>query len=129
MNRIANSFVPVVAAALFVMCGCGKRMNSVTEATGPQTNLQMNLEFMTSEAVMDTARRKPQQILHIAQDLAKTKGYALHEYLEVKIDFDPQDKKHPWTVFFDHNPPARPGEHFLVWVDDATGEAQLMTGE
>ena len=34
-----------------------------------------------------------------------------------------------WTLFFEQKPPARPGGHFQVWIDDATRKADVMPGE
>ena len=88
-----------------------------------------NIQFINEQGGLSTPRMEPEQVLRIAKDAAKAKGYALDEYLDVKLEFTPQHTNHQWTVFFEHNSPARPGAHFLVWVNDKTGEAQLMHGE
>lgn len=96
---------------------------------GKSPTIGNNIQFVNEQGGTSTARMTPDQVLQTAKEAAKTKGYALGDYLDVKIEFTPQHKNRQWAVFFQRNSPALPGAHFLVWINDETGEAELMRGE
>lgn len=64
------------------------------------------------------------EAIRIAAEAAVSSGYVLAEYEEPRVEYE-----HPrWTVLYEGRV-ATPGNHFLVWVDDETGEPQVMAGE
>ncbi len=76
----------------------------------------------------DGARLSKAEAIRIAQKEAAKRGYRLSRYEapHARYEFTRKDKS--WTIFYDGKVP-KPGNHFLVWVDDRTGEARVMPGE
>ena len=69
------------------------------------------------------------EVIHIAEDTAKAKGYKLSDYDMTGCHYEFIGKDHTWWVFFELKPPGFPGGHFLVWIDDETKKAELRGGQ
>ena len=82
---------------------------------------------MASQELMETANHSVKQVKKIAKRTAQKEDISMGQYSIETIDYKPESKNH-WTVFFEGHPKLI-GDHFLVWVNDKTGEAQLMWGE
>ena len=81
-----------------------------------------------SSASKATTRLKPQEAIRLASVAAKKRGVDLSTYKLSSICFDGTGKRGTWSVFFIGRQ-LRPGNHFLVFVQDATGAAEYMPGE
>lgn len=115
----------VLAGSVIGLTGCMHKGAVADRSRGADDSL----EFVDAEGILNTSRMTPDQVVEIANEAAKAKGYVLDKYLNPKIEFSPQHKGREWMVFFERNFTAPPGAHFLVWIDDETGEALLMSGE
>ena len=75
-----------------------------------------------------TAQLSEDEVIRISNRAAEREGLRLADYgaPEVHFEFTSPDKT--WTVFYEDKI-GRPGHHFLVVVDDATGKPQVMHGE
>src|SRR5437773_10132051 len=76
----------------------------------------------------DGARLSQAQAVRIAAEAATKHGYRLTDYKDPQAHYQFTRKDMTWSVFYDGRVPM-PGHHFLVWVDDRTGEARVMPGE
>jgi hypothetical protein len=68
------------------------------------------------------------KVIRIAKQTAQLQGRNLRDYQEPEAHYEFTRKDSSWSVFFDGRIPM-PGNHFLVTVDDRTGEAVLQGGE
>jgi hypothetical protein len=69
------------------------------------------------------------EVLQIAEEKAKSEGYDVRKYNMTGCYYEFTRKDHTWTVFYELKPPAPPGEHFMVSIDDQTKKASLARGE
>lgn len=68
----------------------------------------------------------------IAGNAAVAEGYALDVFPVRSVESvgpDGGSFAGMWRVTFEHVPPTPPGGHFTVYVDPASGRAQLFHGE
>lgn len=87
-----------------------------------------NVQFRDDQGIVRISQMTPDQVLHIAKQSAMAAGYVPDDY-KAELQFTPQHTDHQWTVSFQRHAPTPPGVHFLVWVNDETGKAQLMRGQ
>jgi hypothetical protein len=73
-------------------------------------------------------RLSENEVIAIANNAAERAGHILSEYDKPRAKFNFVSKDSTWTVFYDGKIPA-PGNHFMIWVKDQTGETQVMEGE
>ena len=69
------------------------------------------------------------EVLRIAEEIAKAKGYNIHKYNMTGCHYEYTLKNHTWTVFYELKPPTPPGGHFTVSIDDQTKKATLTRGK
>jgi hypothetical protein len=69
------------------------------------------------------------EVLQIAEATAKSEGYDVSKYNMTGCHYEFTRKDHTWTVFYELKPPAPPGGHFMVSIDDQTKKASLAHGE
>jgi hypothetical protein len=67
-------------------------------------------------------------VVALANREASRRGYDLTKYEKPRPAYEFTRKDQIWTVFYDGKQ-KRPSNHFQVWVNDVTGECQLMSGE
>ncbi len=68
------------------------------------------------------------QAVGIAGKAAVKHGYRLADYKDPQAHYEFTRKDKTWSVFYDCKVPM-PGHHFLVSVDDRTGEARVVPGK
>ena len=73
-------------------------------------------------------RLTPKEAIALASKAARKQGINLAQFRQSSICFDASRERGQWTVFFDGRE-LRPGNHFLVWVQDDSGATQYMPGE
>jgi hypothetical protein len=110
---IFNRLFFILLAVTLLFAGCSHPTRSPSAA--PNANL-------------DGARLSQPEVLRIAGEAATKHGYRLADYKDPQAHFEFSRKDKTWTVFYDGKVPV-PGNHFLVWVDDRTSEAQVMAGQ
>jgi hypothetical protein len=66
-------------------------------------------------------------VFRIAGEAAVKAGFRLADFKDPEVHSSAA-RGATWTVFYEGKVPV-PGNHFLVWVDDRTGDAQVMPGE
>lgn len=76
-----------------------------------------------------STRMSQQEVVRVANRAAADTGYKIADYKEPEARFEFVQKNGSWTVFFEQKPPAPPGGHFQVWVDDKTSKTQVLLGE
>ena len=69
------------------------------------------------------------EVLQIAEATARSEGYDVSKYNMTGCHYEFTSKDHTWTVFYELEPPAPPGGHFMVSIDDQTKKATLARGE
>ena len=94
----------------------------------PQQFNRMLEEFIAAlpEATTNLARA---EVLQIAEATARSEGYDVSKYNMTACHYEFTRKDHTWTVFYELKPPAPPGGHFMVSIDDQTKKASLAHGE
>ncbi|MDA8099259.1 MAG: hypothetical protein M0042_06505 [Nitrospiraceae bacterium] len=102
-----------VAAILFSTFG-PKRATHEVNTAGVHESTQRNLS--------------PEQAISLANQEAVRKGFDLSQYEKPRADYEILKKDKTWTVSYEGKKKL-PGNHFLVWVNDQTGECKLMPGE
>jgi hypothetical protein len=80
------------------------------------------------ETKPDGARLNQVEVVRIAREAATKHGYHVADYKDPQAHYEFTRKDKTWTVFYGGKVPAV-GNHFLVWVDDQTGVAEVMPGE
>ncbi len=68
-----------------------------------------------------------EQVIADSKEYAVQRGRSLKEYFIDRVDYDAS--KEEWAIFFQGNMPTPPGVHFLVWIDEKTGEKKLAMGQ
>ena len=86
----------------------------------------LSLFLLVFTACAHSQRLNEVDVLALANEAATKSGYSLEDYKKPKIHFE-LTKKGRWTVFFYSK--LNPLIHFLVWVDDQTGNTEVMLGE
>jgi hypothetical protein len=66
--------------------------------------------------------------VRLADDAALKKGYSLVDFLPPRVFYQFLKKDRTWSIFYEGKV-AKPGNHFLVVVDDRTRAAQVLPGE
>ena len=74
----------------------------------------------------DDARLTQAVATRIAEETAEKHGYHLADYRRAKAHYEMLGKEKTWSAFFESKAPI-PGNHFMVWIDDRSGEAQVET--
>jgi len=74
----------------------------------------------------DDARLTRAVATRIAEAAAEKHGYHLADYRKAKAYYEALGKEKTWSAFFESKAPI-PDNHFTVWIDDRTGEAQVET--
>jgi len=65
------------------------------------------------------------EAIRIAKQAAQRQGVQLHDFKEPKAQFTSKD--HSWWLLFDGQVPM-PGNHFVVSIDDPTGNTRFFPG-
>ena len=69
------------------------------------------------------------EVIETANHAATEAGYRLGDYGVPEAPYQFTKKNKTWTVFYKMKSPTPPGGHFLVWIEDETGNTQIMKGE
>lgn len=69
------------------------------------------------------------EVIKTAQAAARADKIDLEKYIVTGCHYEFTHKDYLWTVFFTRKPPAPPGGHFAVLVDDRTKKTTFMRGE
>ena len=77
------------------------------------------------EAESAKARLTQDKVLVLANREAKRSGYDLSKYETPKASFRQEDRT--WNIHYEGEKNV-PGNHFVVWVDDLTGECKIHRG-
>ena len=101
-----SSWLPVLLASL--------PLGSAVAATPRSAAAQLAQAAGVSQA----------RALDVARQQAALEGYDLSVYHVASVE---QDADGMWVVFFEHDPPAAPGQHCTVYVS-ADGSVRLMHG-
>jgi hypothetical protein len=68
------------------------------------------------------------EAVRIAGEAAVKHGYRLADYEEPQAHYEFTHKDRTWVIFY-VGKVRLPGNHFLVWVDDRTGEVRVVGGK
>ena len=102
----------LLAVVLLVLCLVGSGCKPSGQGNVPGANLTKS------------------QVIKVARTEARKEGFDLNKYDLKAVDYaNTGERVQTWTVSFYGKPPTRPGDHFLIWVDDRTLDAKLMRGE
>jgi hypothetical protein len=112
MHILARRFVPTLVLLLMVS-GC----SHPTRTTAPSPS------GMKAEG----ARLAETDVIRIAGEAAVKRGFRLADFKAPEVH-PAVSRGGTWTLFYEGKTP-RPGNHFLVWVTDQSGAAQVMPGE
>jgi hypothetical protein len=72
------------------------------------------------------ARLSPREVIEMAKRAGEHNGMKLDDYKKPEFSYRATKEK-TWSVFFDGRVPMH-GNHFMVVVDDQTGEAHYVGG-
>jgi hypothetical protein len=104
----------VMGGLLFACASCAKH-DSAQPITSPETQADN----------FTTAQFSEEKVIALANAEAVKQGSDLAKFEPPKVEYGAGWR---WTVLYDGKDKL-PGNHFLVWVNDRTGECQLMHGE
>lgn len=122
-------------------------------ATNPQNGV-VDVEPPVTAKAETAATLTRDEVIRIAEDLARAEGIELKEYNMTDCHHEVVDKDDTWDAFFEENPLVgekpvvwivsfkekplitekgealfAPGGHFTVYIDDRTKAAKLMRGK
>jgi hypothetical protein len=81
-----------------------------------------------SDIHRDGARLSQAQAISIAKKAAERAGYRLTDYEEPRANYEFTKKNKKWSAFFVGRDP-KPGNHFLIWIDDQTEKTEVIPGQ
>jgi len=91
----------------------------------------MSLAFSCKSAAA-SPHKKPTMtkadVVAIANAEASRQGYDLEEYETPRAEYEFTANDQTWSVFYEGKEKV-PGNHFLIIINDRTGNCQLMRGE
>ncbi len=99
----------------FAVGGC--RTKTETTPASPEVDIA---ESMSSAMSAD-------RVTDLARSAAKANGYELDSFAAPRITFNSESEQ--WSLFFEGTVVPSPGNHFLVIVDDKTGNTSVRHGE
>ena len=75
-----------------------------------------------------TPRMAQAEVVRAAGQAGEAAGYRLADYKEPEVHFEFTEKDRTWSVFYEGRV-ARPGNHFLVVIDDKTAATRVAPGK
>jgi len=113
--------------SLWLHANFDKKQLEQIEASKQLPNVtRKELDAWHVERLLDNRRKRVAVALANAEAIRR--GYDLKEFETPRCEYDASKPDNAWTVLYDGKVKA-PGNHFLVWVNDQTGQCKLMPGE
>ena len=108
---------------MVILSACGHS----TDVTG-KGNVPRKSSMVTNNPV--AARLKEAEVIHLAQQVAKRKGYRLEEYRPPRVDHEVLHEAPIWVVYYQRNVQYQyPGSCFYVFIGDRAGDTRLVPCE
>lgn len=108
----------IVGLAIFFLIRPSNPLNGSRESSKTQSN----------DVTEKGPKKNKNSIINLANQKATQEGFDLTKYDTPHAEYDSTAKEQEWTVFYEGKI-KKPGNHFLVWVNDDNGNCELMRGE